>query len=248
MKREIVIDKNKCIHCGMCIRDCITSCIEFGSDNFPVYNGDNCFECQHCMAICPAGALSFGGVNPANLEATGYANSDDLLRLIKSRRSVRQYKNENIPTEIFEKIKNMLPYAPTGCNVDGLHFSFIETKEKMQEFRDLAQEKGLNSNFIFRTATAMIAVAVDKSKSLEVCQSVDPVIALSYIDLYAQSLGLGTLWCGLAYDVAMKVPEMYSLFEIPQGYTLGYVMLLGIPAVKYQRTTKPDAWSIKELR
>lgn len=29
MKRMIAVDEEKCIHCGMCLRDCVASCLEF---------------------------------------------------------------------------------------------------------------------------------------------------------------------------------------------------------------------------
>lgn len=243
MDKKITVNESKCVKCGLCIKDCVAKCLEFGDENVPKYKKDGekrCIACQHCMAICPAGALSFGDILPENLSKVSSINSEDLLNFIKSRRSVRLFKDENIDEECFKKIKEMLPFIPTGCNIDSYHVSFVETKEKLESFRKIARENGLNDNTIFRTATAMIVVSVNKSISPENCQNVDPIIALSYIDLYAQSLGLGTLWCGYGYDVLKKIPEMYSLLEIPQEYSLSYVMLLGIPAVKYQRTIKPE--------
>ena len=45
MKKSITIDKSKCIHCGMCIRDCIVGCIRFDGEKFPAYidNGDKIY-------------------------------------------------------------------------------------------------------------------------------------------------------------------------------------------------------------
>ena len=271
MVKKIDVDKNKCIKCGLCIKDCITSCIEFGIDQIPQYRKDgenSCIECQHCMAICPAGALSFGDKKPENSTKTSYANSNELLNLIKSRRSIRQYKKTDIPAEAVGKIIDMLPYVPTGVNIDDLHFSIVETKAKMDKIRDYTyktileetnpEKLGMMAMFtdaikggndiIFRGATGMIVVAVDKSKAAQSCVNVDPVIALSYVDLYAQSLGLGTLWCGIATEVFKNFPEILAKLEIPENYTIAYVMILGVPAVKYARTIQPDDISIKGLR
>ncbi|MBR2180095.1 MAG: nitroreductase family protein [Selenomonadaceae bacterium] len=266
MKKSITIDKNKCIHCGMCIKDCVVNCIEFDSEKIPKYveGGDKmCVGCQHCMAICPIGALSFGGKNPDDSDPVGYGNSDDLLRLIKSRRSVRFYKNQDVPQEKIAKLTEMLAYPPTGGNVDTLHFSIVGTAEKMQAIRKFTYEKvcasdsdspvikfakdGYNNgkDIIYRGAPSMVAVSVNNSKVIPGCENADPIIAMSYLELYAQSLGLGTLWCDLALTIAQIFPEVRALLEIPEGYTLNYTMLLGVPNVKYKRTVQREPANVK---
>lgn len=268
MERKIKIDEKKCIHCGKCINDCLFGCLEFDENKIPRHSslGSNCIACQHCMAICPVGAFSFNGKNPENSTKVDYGNDVELLNLIKSRKSIRAYKNENIPQEKFEKIKEMLPFVPTGANINDLHFSIVETKEKMNEIIKLTYEKILTADdnlpliqlcktsykngcdIIYRGAPSMIAVAVDTKKAIQGCENADPIIALSYLDLYAPTIGLGTLWCDMALVMANQFPEIYSLLEIPENYTLNYTMLLGIPDVKYQRTAQPEQFSIKEIR
>ena len=102
-------------------------------------------------------------------------------------------------------------------------------------------------DMIYRGASSMAAVAIDKSITTPGCETADPIIALSYLDLYAQSLGLGTLWCDFALMAANQLPELYSLLKIPCNYTLDYILLLGIPNIKYKRTTQPEMFNIKLL-
>ena len=266
MEKSITVNKNKCLHCGMCVRDCIVNCIRFDSEKIPEYveGGEKiCVGCQHCMAICPAGALSFGGKNPDDSESVGYSNSSDLLRLIKSRRSVRFYKKQDVPAEKLMLLKEMLAYPPSGGNIDTLHFSIVATAEKMNAISKLTYEK-MQSNenpspaikfflehykngvdFIYRGAPSLIAVSVDKSKAIPGCENADPIIALSYLELYAQSLGLGTLWTDAALMTAQEIPEVRALLEIPDGYSLNYIMLLGIPAIKYKRTVQREPAYVK---
>lgn len=265
MERKITVDKNKCIHCGLCIKDCPTSSIEFGGDKIPEFSEgrkERCVACQHCMAVCPEGALSFGGKNPDDSAEVSYGNSDELLNLIKSRRSIRYYKNESVPTDKIDKIKEMLAFPPTGANADSLHFSIVGTKEKMDEIKKVTYEKILESNsdspmiqflkysfqngqdISYRDAPSMVVVSVDKSKAVPGCETTDPIIALSYLELYAQSLGMGSMWSHGAVTIVKQNPEVYSLLEIPENYSLSYILLLGIPAVKYKRTVQKEAPSI----
>ena len=102
------IDEEKCIHCGLCIKDCSASALEFNENKIPVINEKRCFKCQHCLAICPTGALSVCGKNPENSHEIQERNPENLLNLIESRRSFRHYKSENLDNDRMEKLKNML--------------------------------------------------------------------------------------------------------------------------------------------
>ncbi|MBR3890431.1 nitroreductase family protein [bacterium] len=269
MQKTISIDKDKCIHCGLCIKDCLLGCIEFDNDKIPRFKEGaeaSCISCQHCFAVCPTGALSYCGKDPSKSSKVSYGNPEEVLNLIKSRRSVRYFKKENIPQDKLQKLKEMLPYSPTGCNVDSLHFSFIETKEKMDEIRELTYKKIIENNIsipsvnnledviksgndlIYRGATAMVVVAVDEERIIKSCENVDPIIALSYLDIYAPTINVGTVWCGFATAMAQQIPELCDMFEIPTGYRLNYVMLLGTPDIEYTRTIQPEPFSIKEIR
>lgn len=268
MQRIISVDERKCIHCGLCVKDCIVNCLEFNPERIPVYSQDGqekCVACQHCFAICPTGALSFGGLYSEDSQPICFGSSEELLAMIKSRRSIRRFRNDSIPPSQLDKIIDMLGYPPIGGNRSCLHFSIVNGKEKMQEivkvsYEKIAERRGddklldfmydcyqKGQDFIYRDAPAMIVSAIDKSKAVAGCETTDPIIALSYLDLYAYSLGLGVLWCDAALYVAERIPEVRDLLQIPEGYSLGYVLMLGVPAVQYTRTVQKKAASVTVL-
>lgn len=269
---KIEIDKDKCIKCGACVKDCITYSLaqnENGEIEVAQDGESRCISCQHCFAICPTGAITFEGKKPEDADEVDFGNPAEMLSLIKSRRSVRQFKQEEISSEDFSKIKEMLPYIPTGCNYNGLHFSIIESKSAMDEIRNYVNKKILKlisnkytakyagkfacfktafecgEDIIFRDAPHMIVVS---SHIHAPCANVDPIIALSYIELYAQSLGLGTCWCGFAQACFKLLPKLANMVSVPDGYKPVYVMLMGVPAVKYHRTTLPKEFPISEIK
>ena len=228
--KTISVDKDKCTHCGLCISDCTTGCIDFDSENFPkTVDEKRCISCQHCLAICPTGALSFGDKHPNDSQVVEYS---DILGLIKSRRSVRQYGEDEIAPEIMDKLKQMLPYVPTGCNNHSLHFSIVEKKSAMDEIRKKVNDLLIKTmsykelspimnkfsrykdaflkgeDVIFRGAPHMIVASSPLSAP---CANVDPIIALSYFELYAQHLGLGTCWCGFAQACLKIFPELCEI-------------------------------------
>lgn len=269
---KIEINKDKCIACGACIKDCITYSLEKDIEGFAKVAEDGesrCISCQHCFTVCPTGAISFENKNAQDTSEVKFPNPESVLDLIKSRRSIRQFKDEEIPQEKLNKLKLMLPYIPTGCNYNGLHFSFIESKSAMDKIRTYVNVKVLKlisnkftskyagkfakfktafengEDIIFRNAPHMVVVS---SHIHAPCANVDPIIALSYIELYAQSLGLGTCWCGFAQTCFKLLPKLSSMINIPDYYKPVYVMLLGVPAVKYHRTPLPENFPITEIK
>ena len=269
---KIEINKEKCIKCGACVKDCLTYSLEVDSEGYAKVCEEGealCISCQHCFSICPAGAITINGKTPDDAYPVNYSNPDEILNLIRSRRSIRQYKDEEISPEIFEKLKEMLPYIPTGCNYNSLHFSFVESKTVMDKIRCYTIEKLLKiisnkftskyagkfvrfkkvfeqgEDIIYRNAPHMVVVSASVKAP---CANVDPIIALSYIELYAQSLGLGTCWCGFAQACFRIMPKLSSVLEIPDGYKPVYAMLLGKPAVNYHRTVLPEKFPISEIR
>lgn len=267
------IDTGKCVHCGQCVKDCLVGIIEFDENKIPRLTPDadkRCIHCQHCLAICPTGALSIHNCLPENSDMVeSDKNPEKLLNLIKSRRSFRHYKKENLPTETIEKLKNVLNWVPTGCNNHGLHFSFIDNLEVMEEFRGYVNSellktlsktpvRGIMNKFsrykdaflkgedvIFRGAPHMIVASAPIDAP---CANIDPIIALSYFELYAQSLGVATLWCGFAQACLLFFPELCDKLEIPERYKASYVMLFGPAAVKYSRTTQPEPVGISVIK
>ena len=141
---NLKIDESKCIHCGQCINDCLSNVLEFDENKIPkiAENGEErCIACQHCLTVCPTGALSIFGKNPEESDPIKQYHPDEILNLIKNRRSYRRYKSENLPPEIMEKLKNMLNWVPTGVNDHRLHFSFIDNINVMNDFREYTNKK-----------------------------------------------------------------------------------------------------------
>ncbi len=256
----IDFDRNICVDCGECVKVCSRRALTMG-ENGPMAVEDaaeRCFHCQHCMCVCPTGAVTVEGVGAKDCPADGRrAKDDELLNLIRMRRSCRIFKAENLEKDTLDKLVGMLPYSPTGVNSRTLKFSVVDDVKKMDEIRRLSAEKLLNAfempeipagavkflamknalqkgiNPIFRNAPHLLAVSCPDETP---CRTIDPIIALSYFELYANSMNVGTLWCGLAkWLIDDYMPELLNMLDIPAGYSLGYIMLFGPADVEYKR-------------
>lgn len=270
---NFIVDKEKCVHCGKCSGDCVSDIIRMNAEKFPIILKEDekkCIKCQHCLAICPTGAISILDKNPGNsTPCNNFPPEEQMLNLIQSRRSFRHYKHQNLEKDKMQKLKNMLKFPPTGCNSHNLHISIIDDVEVMDRFRNRTNNKikkiflssklnNLLSKFsrykeaflngedvIFRGAPHMLVVS---SPINAPCANEDGIIAMSYFELYAQTLGVGTLWCGFA-QICLKIfPDLCEFLEIPDGYKPVYVMLFGPTDTKYSRTTQPEEYKITSVK
>jgi len=268
----IQVDREKCVKCGACVRDCIVEILKPGADGFPAVAPElerYCLNCQHCLAVCPRGAVTCHGVTPEQCPAPGVLpEPEPMFNLLRQRRSIRQFKDENLPPEVLGKLKDSLAWAPTGCNDHRLFFTVVEDKAEMAFFREetsrmlkflirsgimrlvypnykrYLQEILNGKDVVFRNAPHLIAAATPKDAP---CREVDPWIALSYFDLFAQTFGVGTCWCGFGVYAFRWNARLRKRLQLPRGYKVGAVMLFGPSAVSYPRATKPEPFNIRKI-
>src|SRR5512138_2781635 len=124
---EFNVDAQKCTKCGQCVADCPPRIIAM-ADGYPAIAPENeasCYRCQHCLAICPTGAVSILGLKPEASRplAGNFPDPDRLEMLIKGRRSVRHYRDENLDPELLQHLLEVAWYAPTGVNSRQVRFT-----------------------------------------------------------------------------------------------------------------------------
>ena len=270
------VRSDRCGGCGLCVQDCPARIIELNNDKFPFIapeNEEKCVECQHCLAVCPKGAISVLGLNPDSsmpLTTTNLPQLQEMTRLIRGRRSVRQYRENNVDQKLLRQLLATIAHAPTGCNHRSLTFTVIDDRDTLEWFRTQTMQslrktasagnlpasmsflQDVISNYfdkqedgIFRGAPHLLIVSALPDAP---CAAEDVTIALSNFELLAQSAGIGTVWCGMLKWVLELIPELKSLIGLPQGHPY-YAMLFGYPAIRYARTVQRDhAATIKQVK
>ncbi len=262
---QFEINAERCIRCGLCAEDCPARIITM-VDGFPALPRESesaCIRCQHCLAVCPTGAVSIFGLSPDESRALAghYPASKQLETLIKGRRSVRRYRDENLDPALVQRLLEVAWHAPTGVNGRQVRFTVIDDRERLAAFRretyaalaDLARTGGLpeekaffaefvrlweerGTDVLFRGAPHLLVASAPRT-----CPTPLPdcLIALTYFELYAQCQGVGTVWDGLAKRAIDELaPALREHLGIPADHLLGYVMVFGPPAVTYRRTVQ----------
>lgn len=136
---------------------------------------------------------------------------NEVLELIKKRRSIKKYKETPVPEELIEKVLEAGTYAPTGRNLQAPIIIAVTNKEK----RDWLSSKNaeiLGSDLDpFYGAPVVLITLYDKSINTGVY---DASLVMENMMLAAVSLGLGSCWIHRAKEVFETVEGKEFLKEL----------------------------------
>ena len=257
------IDERKCKKDGICVSECPTAIIQLKDKNSvpAIKHGaeESCLVCGHCVAVCPHGALSHTRVPLEACQAVEEAlvlNEKQAVQFLRSRRSIRVYQDKAVKQEKIQKLIEIARYAPTGSNTQLVEWRVISDKSQMNALSGMAvnwlrdviagKTKRAPSPYmpgiiaawdagydaILRNAPALVVAYSPKEAANGM---VDLTLALSYLDLVAPSMGLGTCWAGLLQGALLASPDLKQALGLPAEYPYDYPMMLGYPKFKYHR-------------
>ncbi|MBM4400911.1 MAG: nitroreductase family protein [Crenarchaeota archaeon] len=150
----------------------------------------------------------------------------ELSEAIKGRRSVRAFKQQDMPEEAVEKLIDAARHAPSAGNIQPWEFVVVRNLEVKRKLAGAA----LNQAFVEEAPVVIVVCANEKrssmgygirGKTLYCIQ--DTAAATQNMLLTAYSLGLGTCWIGAFSEDeakrALNAPEgMRPVAIIPVGY------------------------------
>lgn len=245
----------KCVGCGKCASDCPIGIISVRKGKAGNRNMQ-CMQCGHCVAVCPTEAVYIDDYDSSEIEECNKEinlSAEDYLHLIKSRRSIRKYKEMPIEIEKLENIIEAGRFTATAKNTQSNQF--IVLGNDLEEFKNmfwssienlLADEergkllpkeigmflrnkkKNPDNDFIFRNAPNVIFVANDKP--------VDSGLACQNMENMAVVQGLGVLYDGYLARLTDIFPNLKEYLGVDEDKSICMAMLVGYPDVKYRRT------------
>jgi len=158
--------------------------------------------------------------------------SNEVVKTIMARRSVRKYLDKQVEHSKLETIARCGVNAPNGMNKQPWAVRIVEsrewidgvTKEFVKKNKEMV-ERDKNFKNMFRNAPHVIVIATPRGENL-----IDAGLMGENMVLAAQSLGLGTCCLGgpvqfVKNDAAAK-PYLDRL-ELPEGYEIAYMIAVG---------------------
>lgn len=118
----VTIDRDTCSQCGECAAICPTETLRMLEGSVVVQTDTpfGCVACGHCMMVCPTGSVEVRGrgIAPADLRPMPgdgeKATPEAFEALIRSRRSVRRFRDAEIDASVLARIVEAAASAPMG--------------------------------------------------------------------------------------------------------------------------------------
>lgn len=160
----------------------------------------------------------------------------ELLEGIKSRRTVRKFKEKEVEKKVINKVIETASYAPSWKNSQTVSYLVVLNREKICKIADEATMSFTWNQNIIQKAPVLIAVLTEEGKSGYEkdgsfstskgthWQSFDAGIAAQTVCLAAHAEGLGSVIMGI-YDEE-KVKEILSM---EKGKSVSALIAMGYP-------------------
>ncbi len=262
------VDPKLCKGDGICVEECPVGIIEIrrkGDLPSPAGRAEEiCIRCGHCVAVCPHGAFSLGTMSPKDCSPIhkeilpGFEKAAELL---KSRRSIRAYREAPVKRETLLTLIDTARYAPSGSNSQPVRWLVIEDRKEvgrlaawvvdwMKRMVEESPEVAVPAHFdrvieawnegkdrIFRGAPHVIVAF--GLKALPAAQPAS-IIALTYLELAAYAMGLGPCWAGYFMRASQSYPPLLRWLDLPDGHQVFGAMMIGYPKYDYHRIPLRD--------
>ena len=222
------------------------------------------------MAVCPTGALARYDMTPMDCSETRkdlVINPFQAEQFLRSRRSIRKFKDRPVEREKLDKLIQIAGYAPFAHNARPVHFLVIADTREVKRFASLiidflklmikqAPALAASNNFprvvqlwekgddpLFGNAPHLIVTYAPESSLMA---QIDCALAVGYAELAAPSLGLGMTWSGFGMAAAASSPSFKEALELPENHKCFGMMMVGYPKVQFARMpvrkTPPVNW------
>ena len=259
----LIVDESKCKQDGFCAKDCPRAIIRIkDKESYPelVPGGEqSCMACGHCVAVCPHGAMSNNKVPLADclsIQEELVINEPQVVQFLRSRRSIRVYKDKPVEKQKIERLIEIARYAPTASNTQLVEWLVFADPDTIKTFGKLAADWAramlakdpqaakdpyiprivaawdAGYDAVLRGAPAMVVASAPKEDRNGM---VNLTLALSYLELAAPGMGLGTCWAGLLQGALLSWPPLQKAIGLPEDHSHHYPMMLGYPKAEYFR-------------
>ncbi|MBI5640851.1 MAG: nitroreductase [Nitrospirae bacterium] len=149
----------------------------------------------------------------------------DILELIKTRRSVRQFQERPVRAAEIRKILEAGRWAPSGLNNQPWRFAVITNNRLREEFSRLTHYAR-----VIKSANVLIAVFLDTENSYNRMKDIQAVGAcIQNMLLEAHSIGIGSVWLG---EILKSEERIGEILNLDKGLELMAVLAFGYPDKK----------------
>ena len=151
----------------------------------------------------------------------------EILEIIKSRRSIREFQEKPIPEKLIEKLITALIWAPSAHNLQSRKFYFVSKKE----IKAKLVEAAFSQNFINQAPLVIVGcqdlkkVEYYKERNKNLYSICDVATSIQNLMLLAKEEGPGTCWVG-----KFNEKEVSKILGLPESLRPIVIIPVGYPA------------------
>jgi nitroreductase/NAD-dependent dihydropyrimidine dehydrogenase PreA subunit len=239
----IQIDAERCRQCGTCVQVCPTLFEQDTKGTVPhVLDTARCTECGHCVAMCPDEAIAHSSFPPGSItpiQPERLPDTGQLMELLRSRRSIREFRSKPVERALIEQIVEAARFAPSAHNVQSTEYIVVQDPAILKQIVELTiaqyrRWRNLLSNPIVRPITRLTMGAAGQAMLNEISknftdlidqyeQGHDPILreAPTLLIFYAdRHVGFAGTNANLALQNASLVCETLKLGAFYAGYVV----------------------------
>ena len=137
MKDIFQINRETCSRDGVCREVCPVDVICLTDSGFPepvIAAEDVCIRCGHCVAVCPTGSFRHRDMDPAlcpPVQETLQPSVAQIHHFLRSRRSIRAYKEKPVGRELLQKLIAAASAAPSAHNSQKVQWLVFGDRDKL---------------------------------------------------------------------------------------------------------------------
>lgn len=148
----------------------------------------------------------------------------ETLDAIKTRRSIRKYKSEQIPVKTIQTLLEAAMQAPSAGNEQPWHFIVIIEKELLGEIAKFNPYADMAGNAAF----AILVCGDVNQEKYDNFWIQDCAAATQNLLLAAHDLGLGAVWTAV-YPMGDRAEKYSSFFKLPSNIIPLALVPVGYP-------------------
>ncbi|KPJ57185.1 hypothetical protein AMJ49_01055 [Parcubacteria bacterium DG_74_2] len=152
----------------------------------------------------------------------------EVLKAIKNRRTIRLFKQKEIPKKIFQSCIDCAHLAPSSRNLQPLEYILVNDKNIREKIFDTLDWGGkLPEEKPDKNHKPTVYVIVISNKKINKKSGIDTGLAVANLVISAFSKGLGSCILG-----AINRNKIRSILKVPKNFEIKLVIALGFPAEK----------------
>ena len=142
----VMIDAAKCVGCEDCLQVCPSETLAM-VDGKAMVTGQESLGCGHCAAVCPTEAIVVKALDNAVLDFKTFSHAPhwlppgefslgELVRLMRSRRSCRNFNDRTVPLNMLEDLVKIGQTAPSGSNCQAWTFTILPNQDAVRQLSE----------------------------------------------------------------------------------------------------------------